>query len=200
MRPPWLSGNSDDDEDSSSEEEVIEETQGSSEKDEYKIKVDDVDDNALRDEVLGAQEDEKNVERLLSQSTERISKLTNVWLATHKKSLNQYFDELTKAGSNSDSIKELLQRFSGEQGAKLEEEVTLTLQFATQVEKAADRASIRAQPSTITAQKLLDWLTLMKSQRKLSGDQSNARVFALRNASDKVGNASEIDAIRKDIL
>lgn len=191
MRPPWLGGGSDSDDSSSDDEPEVTSGSGSVEKT-TKILADlSLDDERLHKRVISHQEDEKAIQRLLSLTKERMA-LTAKYEA-QRKALTKDFEKadaaiaekelkVLEAGGDAAKLealkserKDAFQTFSGQEGQLSQEESGTTLHVATEVEKVADKSSMRDESDPDTVKTLMAWLKELKDEKKLSADNSQSR-------------------------
>lgn len=195
MRPPWLGGGSDSEE-SSSDEEVAGSSSGSSTQKVTKIMADlSLDDEQLHKRVISHQEDEKAIQRLLSLTAERNSQ--NSAFDSQRGANYKRFDEadaaiaakelkVLEAGGDAAKLEDLkaerkdaYQTFAGQEGQIGQDEAGTTLQLAKEVEKVADKASMRDESDKDTVSTLMAWLKELKDEKKVLADASQARTSTL---------------------
>jgi len=190
-----------------------------------------LDDDKLHKRVISHQEDEKAIQRLLSLATERNSQIGAV--ETQRKANSKKFDEteaavadkelkVLEAGADAAKLealkaerKDAFQTYSGQEGQIAQDEAGTTLQLAKEVEKAADKASMRDESDKDTVSTLMAWLKELKDEKKVLTDASQARIsvhlnvlelrdkavaeFAASKSKDKwAASQKEIQKLLKD--
>ena len=193
MRPPWLGGGSDSDDSSSDEEQDAGSTSaaGGAQK-VTKIMADlSLDDHRLHKRVISHVEDEKAITRLLSLTKERIAQ--NASYEAQRKAAIVEFEKADaaiaekelKAAEAADQgklealkaeRKDAFQSYSGKEGQLAQDQAGTTLQVAKEVEKVADKASLRDESDKDTVDTLMAWLKELKDEKKTAADNSQGRV------------------------
>lgn len=144
--------------------------------------------------MIGYQEDEKAIQRLLALEKDFISQ-QGVFFSERKKLFAEFQTENTRiseaeeksaeAGNSekSESLrnerKDAFQSFCGKSGQLNQEEASSILQLAKEVEKAADRASLREESDKTTVSALMAWMKDLKDLKKKSSDLSQAQINSL---------------------
>jgi len=199
MRPPGFGGGSDS-EDSSSDEDTADNS--SSVAKITKITADlTLDDKRLHSRVISHQEDEKAITRLLAISKERI----NLFVQYNKKREQitaEFFSkdtalvakekEALAAKNTAESFwegikaqrKDAFQAYFAQEGQVAQDEGGITLSLANEVEKVANKTSLREEADKETIDSLLQWLRDLKNEKKALTDNSMARIEALRNIAN----------------
>lgn len=217
MRPPWLSGASDSE--SSSEEEVEVTDNQSTDSKLSKSMLDlTLDNNSLRRRILAMQEDEKAMQRLLALSNARgkeqdkffqrrgdfTEKFFKSELALSEKEKKAQGDA-GKIESLSEERKSIFQTFCAEESQLAQDEAGTTLQLLKEVEKLADKISVREDVDQDEVTSLLNWAKVLKQERKDASDNSQKRineVLAITEAREKAlqSNSKEQWASSDDLV
>jgi len=192
MRPPWLGGGSDSDDSSSDEDHDTTTSSASGAQKVTKIMADlSLDDDRLHKRVISHVEDEKAITRLLSLTKERIAQ--NASYEAQRKTAIVDFEKTDaaiaekelKAAEAADQgklealkaeRKDAFQSYSGKEGQLAQDQAGTTLQVAKEVEKVADKASLRDESDKDTVDTLMVWVKELKDEKKVAADNSQGRV------------------------